>query len=352
VLAFLWQTDIILPLYFLQGHPMTQSNTIAIKPFDFIHIKSNDNNIDEIMLFCGVSKDNLKQERIYHDEGDDFCYQGYNSVATIIGDYLIKAPDGTITHASGVLMDLFFKLDDTKSSTPAKPICEKCSSDLDIAGFCEDETCMYSDYLQDTTFDDLGHSIKFHTKPRMRIPANLLHLGNEYPFDATNYFVEQLQKGGLGCTLNGLQNTVEYNDPECINIARYFIDTHTVHHGLSDLTPKILHPASVVWEEAELFAWVQQHASAGITPNERKSIQTWLKDYNEFNNLENDFDKNVLSAISQHRGLQEVIRNANSTNPNKPWEMEEISDVIFDHLYIKIETRDDKFKKQLLAMFN
>ena len=88
---------------------MKKSKDLKIKKFEFIFIEKDDENISEIMKFCGISEKTLAEELDYHYGGDIFMITKNKNVDDLIGYYLIKV-DGSIIIAEPTLFNSLFEV--------------------------------------------------------------------------------------------------------------------------------------------------------------------------------------------------------------------------------------------------
>ena len=96
--------------------PLKKTKTLKVNDFEFIQIQKNYKNIESIMSFCGLHKDDAHQEMIYFQGGDVFIFKGANDSTIVIGDesmvkeldYIIKK-NGEVTVISQATFVLFFK---------------------------------------------------------------------------------------------------------------------------------------------------------------------------------------------------------------------------------------------------
>lgn len=72
---------------------MKSKSHLSINEFEFIYVEKDDQNITELLLFCGVKQEDIEQELIFHTEGDPFHYSEFRTLDDAIGSYLIKHKD-------------------------------------------------------------------------------------------------------------------------------------------------------------------------------------------------------------------------------------------------------------------
>ncbi|PSV00631.1 hypothetical protein [Photobacterium kishitanii] len=93
--------------------PYVNSTEFEVKDFASMKIQALDANIEEIMLFVGVNREDLEQEKIYHFGGDSFQISG-NEVLLHVGDYVVKWKTGNCVIVSSFIFETFFKIKKTK----------------------------------------------------------------------------------------------------------------------------------------------------------------------------------------------------------------------------------------------
>lgn len=111
------------------------------------------------------------------------------------------------------------------------PICQNgCSQELDIEGYCQDETCPYQDWPQKIDVGDLESmsqvdiEIRYNLCKRVRVMAVTYSDDRvtEVEFDASAYFASETIAGRLGECLSDLAACKFGGDDASDNVARYF----------------------------------------------------------------------------------------------------------------------------------
>ena len=151
------------------------------------------------------------------------------------------------------------------------PLCSRCASDLRIDGYCEDETCPFSDWPQEADIERLcevsGMDYQLESGLTKRIPVCAKVYTDDrnvtVTFDAAPYFHQALLDGKLDQILCELRDCDFAQDYPADDVARFFEEreTEAVFKHVEYLTGlgQVM-GFECELDQEELSEWVATHA--------------------------------------------------------------------------------------------
>ncbi len=85
----------------------------AHRDLKYLRIEPKDANLYEIMVFCGTPLPEIRQEMVYHNEGDPFIMDTSPERLPLMGldgSYIVKFKDGTLIVLNDYMFSNLFEI--------------------------------------------------------------------------------------------------------------------------------------------------------------------------------------------------------------------------------------------------